>query len=53
MIDIHSQYDNMHKNGMLFAYIYINNHIVTYINYLLSAWTKDYMYIVTDNIKVS
>ena len=35
MIDIHSKYDNMHKNGMFYALIYINNHIITFINFIL------------------
>ena len=32
MIDMHSNYDNMHKNRMFYALIYINNHIITSIN---------------------
>ena len=35
MIDIHSKYDNMHKNRMFYALIYINNHIITFINSML------------------
>ena len=30
MIDIHLKYDNMHKNKMLYALIYINNHIISH-----------------------
>ena len=26
MIDMHSEYDNMHKNGMFYALICINNY---------------------------
>ena len=32
MIDICSQHDNMHKNGMFYALICISNHIFTCIN---------------------
>ena len=28
MIDMHSKYDNMHKNGMFYALICINNRII-------------------------
>ena len=27
MIDMHSKYNNMHKNGIFYALICINNHI--------------------------
>ena len=34
MIDIHSKYHNMNKNGLLYALIFIDNHIITcYIYY--------------------
>ena len=36
MIDIHSKYDNMHKNEIFDAIIYINNQIITIINCTLS-----------------
>ena len=29
MIYMHSKYDNMHKNIMFYALIYINNHVIT------------------------
>ena len=32
MIDMYSKYDNMHKNGMFYALICINNHIIISIN---------------------
>ena len=35
MIDMHSKYDNMHENGMFYALICINNHIVTCLNCML------------------
>ena len=35
MIVMHSKYDNMYKNGMIYALICINNHIITDINYML------------------
>ena len=37
MIDIHSKHDNMHKNRMFYALIYINNHIITFIDCMLSG----------------
>ena len=36
MIDMHSKYDNMHKNGMFYALICINNHIIACVNFMLS-----------------
>ena len=36
MIDMRSKYDNMHKNGIFYALICINNHIVACVNYVLS-----------------
>ena len=36
MIDIYSKHDNMHKNGMFYALICFNNHIIFCINYMLS-----------------
>ena len=36
MVDMHSKYDNMHKNGIFYAKICINNHIIICINYMLS-----------------
>ena len=38
MIDIHSNYDNMHKNGIFYALICINNHVNSFINCLLSLF---------------
>ena len=35
-IDITSKYDNMHKNKMFNALIFINNHIISCIDYMLS-----------------
>ena len=36
MIDMHSKYDNMHKNGMFYALICINNCIIACENCILS-----------------
>ena len=36
MIDMHLKYDKMHKNIMIYALVYINNHIITSINNMLS-----------------
>ena len=40
MIDIHSKRDNMGKNGMFYALICINNHIIRCIDYMLSINTS-------------
>ena len=37
MKDMYSKYDNMHKNGIFYALIYINNHVITSIIFMLSA----------------
>ena len=39
MIDIDSKYDNMHKNGIFYALIYINNNIISCIIFMLSKCT--------------
>ena len=36
MIDMHSKYDDMHKNGLFCALMCINNLIIACINYMLS-----------------
>ena len=36
MIDIYSQYDNMHTNRIFNALICINNHVNSCINWMLS-----------------
>ena len=36
MIDIHSKHDNMHKSGMFYALICINDHIISCIICMLS-----------------
>ena len=36
MIDMDSKYDNMHKSGMFYALICIDNHIIICMNYMLS-----------------
>ena len=41
---MYSKYDNMHENGMIYGLIFINNHIITSINYKLSCLkSKDYI----------
>ena len=40
MIDMHSKYDNMHKNRMLYALICINNRIIACLNCMLSKVPK-------------
>ena len=35
MIEMHSKYHNMHQNGMFYALICINNHIISCINCVL------------------
>ena len=41
MIDIHSKHDNMNKNKIFCAIICINNHIISYVNCMLSYYTCD------------
>ena len=36
MMNMHSKYDNMHRNGMFYALLYINNHENTSISCMLS-----------------
>ena len=36
IIDMHSKYDNMHKNIIFYALVCINNHVITGISYMLS-----------------
>ena len=36
MKDMHSKYDNMHKNRIFYALICINNHVINRINCMLS-----------------
>ena len=40
MIEMHSKYNNMHQNGMFYALIYINNHIIACINCVLSTTSQ-------------
>ena len=37
MIDIHSNYDKMHKNEIFYALICINNYIILCVNFMLSG----------------
>ena len=37
MIEIYLKYDNMHTFGIINAFIYINNHVNSCINSMLSA----------------
>ena len=37
MIDIQSKYDNMYKNDIFYAFIYINNHVIINIFCVLSG----------------
>ena len=36
MIEMHSKYDIIHENGIFYAIICINNHIIVFINCVLS-----------------
>ena len=40
MINMHSKYDNMHKNGMYYALNFTKNYVLTSINYILSFTSK-------------
>ena len=42
MIDIHSKHYNMHKNGIFYALIFINNQIISFVNRMLSNPTVDH-----------
>ena len=35
---MHSKYDNMHKNGMFYALLCINNYVITSMNCMLSKY---------------
>ena len=37
MMNLHAKYGNMHRKGMLYALIYINNHLNTIISCILST----------------
>ena len=37
MIDNHSKYDNMHRNGIFYALICINNHVLSCLISMLST----------------
>ena len=39
---MHSKYDNMHMNGIFNILIYINNHVNSCINYMLSGILINY-----------
>ena len=36
MMNVHANYDNMHKNGIIDALTYINNHVIKSISCMLS-----------------
>ena len=43
MIEIYFKYDNMHTNGIINAFIFINNHVSSCIKCMLSSyiWNKE------------
>ena len=41
MLNMHSKHDNMHKNGIFYALIFINKHIISCVNSMLSANTSN------------
>ena len=41
-MNMHSKYDNLHKNGMTYALKFINNHVISTLNYMLSHNGKSY-----------
>ena len=41
IIDMHSKYDKMHKNGMFYALICINIHVIISISCILSKLGSD------------
>ena len=48
MIDMHSKYDTMHKNEMFYVLIFINNHIICVINFIL--WDTKYILWMDDRV---
>ena len=42
MIEIYLKYDNMHTIGVINAFIYINNHVNSLINPMLSTFMSKY-----------
>ena len=52
MIDIHSKHYNMHKNGIFYALIYINNHKISCIICMLSMSMVDPMPIDVETLMI-
>ena len=50
MIDMHSKFDNMHKNEMFYALLCINSHVITSINYVLSRIQEEVLHIIFEHI---
>ena len=46
MIEMHSKYDKMHKNGMFYALICINNHIFACLDCMLLVSAKKHHIVV-------
>ena len=42
MADMHLMCDNMHKNGMFYVLIFIDNHITGRINFMLLLFMHQY-----------
>ena len=51
MMNMHSKYNNMHKNKMFYALNCINNHVITSISYVLSMICNEILGEDSGNIK--
>ena len=49
MIEMHSKYDNMHTNGMFYALICINNHVLSCLDCMLSYVEQPTGFVSTGN----
>ena len=41
-MNMHSKYDNMHRNGMFYVLIFIDNHVIKSISCVLSSFSLTY-----------
>ena len=49
MMNMHSKYDNMCKNGIFYALNYINNHVIASISFMLSDPPFDDFFLIRSN----
>ena len=48
---VHSKYDNMHKNGMFYALICLNNHVISC--YQIALFDLSHMMSMTNHVAIS